>query len=95
MTIPTPDDIEAAIEDILSGPRPYDGPLWEAFAYDHQGQWQAIGYGHTPAEACAVAWLHVCGWMDGDDRPDHLVFQDVPRHVPLGWYFELIGEPTN
>jgi hypothetical protein len=91
MTIPSPDDIEAAIADILSEvPLVWDD-AWECFAYDHQGELRAIAYGNTPADARATAWLHACGWLDGDDRPDHLVFHDVPRHVPPGWSFEVVG----
>jgi hypothetical protein len=83
MTAPTPDEIDDVIADMLSyvpGDNNFDD-LWEALAYDPQGELQGIGYGYTPAEARAVAWIVACGW------PDECHLLTVPRIVPDGWYF--------
>jgi hypothetical protein len=54
--------------------------LWSTMAYDPQGEFQGFGYGHTPEEARACAWVTVW-WPECELR-------EVPRVVPEGWTFE-------
>ena len=59
--------------------------LWNCLAYDPQGKLDGIGYGWTPAEAKAAAWITASGWVIGQAR--HL--RAINRTVPMGWTFEL------
>jgi hypothetical protein len=88
---PTPDEIDAVIFDMIAAEAaqmPDDtglDDLWSSEAYDPQGEFQGYGYGHTPTEARAGAWITVwitVWWPDCDLR-------DVPRVVPEGWSFEI------
>jgi hypothetical protein len=54
--------------------------LWEARAYDPQGELQGIGYGYTAAEACAGAWIVACGWPD----ECHLLDASVALRTSIG-----------
>jgi hypothetical protein len=92
MTVPTPDDIDDVIEDMLAGePHDKDEPMWDALAYDPQGELQGVGYGYSLAEARALAWICACGW-EGQLGFD---WYGVPRIVPDGWYFWPPDESLN
>jgi hypothetical protein len=94
MTVPTPDETNAAIVSINTT-CPAIGTtndLWWAYAYDPQGELQGIGTGWTPAEARALAWISV--WAE-DDESCPRDWRAVPRHVPDGWYFSTPGEPLH
>ena len=77
-TSPSP-EIDAVIFDMIAAEAaqvPYDGSLddlWSSVAYDPEGEFQGFGYGHTPNEARAGAWITVW-WPDCDLRA-------VPRVV--------------
>lgn len=58
--------------------------LWSCLAYDEAGKWQGYGFGFTPPDARAGAWINVF-FDEGPYPPD-----DVPLHVPPGWTFELL-----
>jgi hypothetical protein len=85
MTIPTPADIDAAIASLKRGDTSKWEDMWEAVAYDAQGEFVCVGYGYTPAEARALAWITACGWMGGRVLPQ------IPRRVPKGWDFIVTG----
>jgi hypothetical protein len=89
MTIPTPDEIDAALASLKRGDDGEWEDLWEASAYDAQGQFVCIGLGYTPAEARAMAWITACGWDGGRVLPD------IPRHVPKGWVFIVHEGPLH
>jgi hypothetical protein len=60
MTVPTPEEIDAAIASIIANVADERGSpddLWWAYAYDPQGEMKGIGTGWTPAEARALAWI--------------------------------------
>ena len=89
---PTPDDIDAVIFDMitqeLTGAEPHElDELWTSVARDRQGEFRGCGFGLTPAEAHAGAWI-TAWWPELDLRA-------VPRTVEAGWSFELYppGEP--
>lgn len=83
---PTEEAIDAAILDRTTRDTEvvYDyNDLWSSVAYDPQGQWQGLGFGNTPAEARAEAWIEACFyWSDCD-------LQAFPRVVPEGWIFNI------
>jgi hypothetical protein len=85
LTIPTPDEIDAVILDMIAAEAaqvPDSGSLsdlWSSVATDPDGEFQGYGFGHTPTEARAHAWITV--W-ECDLRV-------VPRVVPEGWTFEV------
>jgi len=85
--IPTPDEIDAVIFDMIAAEvaqEPDDtslNDLWSSVALDRHGDSQGYGFGHTPAEARAGAWITVW-WPESDLRA-------VPRIVPEGWRFEI------
>ena len=54
--------------------------LWSIVARDAYGQFQGYGFGYTPAEARAGAWI-TAWWPECDLRA-------VPRVLPEGWTFE-------
>jgi hypothetical protein len=86
-TIPTPDEIDAVIFDMIAAEAaqvPDDGSLddlWSSVAFDPHGESEGYGFGHTPAEARAGAWITV--WWPACD------LRAVPRVVPEGWTFEI------
>jgi hypothetical protein len=83
-TIPMPDEIDAVIFDIIAAEaaRVLDDTslddLWSSVALDSDGQFRGYGFGYTPAEVLAVAWI-TARWPECDA---------VPRVVPEGWTFE-------
>ena len=85
-TIPTPEEIDGVIFDIIAAEAarmPHDtslDDLWSSVALDSDGQFQGYGFGYTPAEARASAWI-TAWWPECDLRA-------VPRVVPEGWCFE-------
>jgi hypothetical protein len=85
-TIPTPDEIDAVIFDMIAAEAarvPDDtslDELWSAVALDSYGEFRGYGFGYTPAEARAGAWI-TAWWPECDLRA-------VPRVVPEGWRFE-------
>jgi hypothetical protein len=95
MTVPTPDEIETAI-DSINARSPNDwgdvDDLWWAYAYDPQGKLQGVGTGWTLAEARALAWISV--WAE-DDEPWPRDWRTVPRRVPEGWYFATDHAPDD
>ena len=86
-TIPTPDEIDAVIFDMIAAEaaRAPDGTslddMWSSVALDRHGEFRGYGFGHTTTEARAGAWITVW-WPECDLRA-------VPRVVPEGWTFEL------
>jgi hypothetical protein len=95
MTVPTSEEIDAAIASIIANvPDERGAPddLWWAYAYDPQGEIKGIGTGWTPAEARALAWISV--WAEGDELWPR-DWRTVPRHVPDGWYFSPSDEPQH
>src|SRR5262245_8972453 len=86
-TIPTPDEIDAVIFDMIAAEAaqiPDTDKLterWTSVALDPRGECQGYGFGYTPAEARAGAWITVW-WPECDLRA-------VPRIVPNGWTFEV------
>ena len=89
---PTPDKINAVIEDLIATevagvPDPNDfRDFWECLAYDPTGELEGVGYGLTPAEAKAAAWVTACGWLV-TIKTRHL--RAIPRTVPTGWTFQV------
>jgi hypothetical protein len=85
-TIPTPEEIEEAIFDMIAAEAAQvpDGgsldELWSSVALDSAGEFRGYGFGYTPAEARAGAWITVW-WPECDLRA-------VPRVVPEDWTFE-------
>ena len=85
--VPTPDEIDAVIFDMIAAEAakiPDSGSLtdmWSSVAFDSSGEFQGYGFGYTPAEARACAWITVW-WPECDLRA-------VPRIVPEGWSFEV------
>jgi hypothetical protein len=55
--------------------------LWSSVALDRHGAFRGYGFGHTPAEARAGAWITVW-WPEC-----HLLA--VPRVIPEDWTFEM------
>lgn len=86
-TIPTSDEIDAVIFDMIAAEAaqvPDDtslNDLWSSVAFDRHGEFQGYGFGYTPAEARAGAWI-TAWWLECDLRA-------VPRVVPEGWTFEI------
>jgi hypothetical protein len=82
---PTPSEIDAVIADTIAAEAaqvPDDtnlNDLWSSVALDWQEEFRGYGFGHTPAEARAGAWITVW-WPECDLRA-------VPRSVPEGWTF--------
>jgi len=89
-TMPTPDEINAVIEDIIAADvaqvpdNTRLADLWTGEAFDPQGELEGIGYGWTPAEATAGAWIVACGWLDSVTTRN---LRTIPRSVPEGWRF--------
>ena len=85
--IPTPHEIDAVIFDMIAAEAarvPDDtslDELWSSVALDSAGEFRGYGFGHTPAEARAGAWITVW-WPECDLRA-------VPRIVPEDWTFEI------
>ena len=85
--IPTPHEIDAVIFDMIAAEAarvPDDtslDELWSSVALDLAGEFRGYGFGHTPAEARAGAWITVW-WPECDLRA-------VPRIVPEDWTFEI------
>jgi hypothetical protein len=85
--LPTPDEVDAVIFDMIAAEAAQVpehtslNDLWSSVAHDPQGQFQGYGYGHTPTEARAGAWIPVW-WPECDLRA-------VTRVVPEGWSFEI------
>jgi hypothetical protein len=86
-TIPTPDEIDAVIFDMIAAEAaqvPDDTSLrdlWSSVAHDPQGKLRGYGFGHTPAEARAAAWI-TAWWPECDLRA-------IPRVIPKGWRFVI------
>ena len=103
MNKPTPDEIEAAIAEMVAPCSPDDPdapytPLWWIHAYDPEGNQRGIGTDVTLARARAAAWIlsHV-DISDLFDFGPPLTMRDfdrVPRHVPDDWTFEIDNMPT-
>jgi hypothetical protein len=85
--IPTPDEIDAVVFDMIAAEVaqvPDDtslDDLWSSVALDRHGEFRGYGFGHTPAEARAAAWI-TAWWPECDLRA-------VPSAVPEGWTFEI------
>ena len=83
---PTEEEIDAVIFDMIAAEAarvPTDtnlDDLWSSVARDAYGQFQGYGFGYTPAEARAGAWI-TAWWPECDLRA-------VPRVLPEGWTFE-------
>jgi hypothetical protein len=86
---PTPEEIVATLRSIEAGDARATSldDMWSCLAYDEAGEWQGYGFGFTPADARAGAWINV---FVGEDYPP----EDVALHVPPGWTFEVL-EPGN
>ena len=86
-TIPTPDEIDAVIFDMIAADAsrvPDDtslDDLWSSVAFAGHREFRGYGFGHTPTEARAGAWI-TAWWPECDLRA-------VPRAVPEGWAFEI------
>ena len=84
-TIPTPDEIDAVIFDMIAADAarvPDDtslDDLWSSVAFDGHGEFRGYGFGHTPTEARAGAWI-TAWWAEFD-------LWTVPREVPEDWSF--------
>ena len=95
--VPTPDEIDAGIANLIAtwaAKHARDTEVlnasWFAVAIDPRAKMRTDGMGHTPVEACAMAWMSL--WL----RPaDELLpgeeddFSEVPRVVPEGWTFRV------
>ena len=85
--LPTSDEIDAVVFDMIAAEAaqvPDDtslDELWSSVALDLAGEFRGYGFGHTPAEARAFAWV-TAWWPECDLRA-------VPRVVPEGWTFEI------
>lgn len=85
--IPTPDEIDAVVFDMIAteAAQTLDDTdldeLWSSVARDQQGGFRGYGFGYTPAEARAGAWI-TAWWPEYELRA-------VPRIVPADWTFEL------
>ena len=85
--IPTPDEIDAAIFDMIAASAAQGrddtslDDLWWSEAFDEHGESRSYGLGHTPAAARAGALINAW-WPQCDLRA-------VPRVVPDGWTFEI------
>ena len=86
---PTPDQIDAVIFDMIAAEaagvpdRTSLDDLWSSMAFDPTGEWQGYGFGHTPTDARAGAWI-TAWWPECDLRA-------VPHTVPEGWTFEIFA----
>ena len=86
-TLPTPDEIDAVIFDMIAAeaaqvPDSFSlNDLWSSVALDSHGAFRGYGFGHTTSEARAAAWITVW-WPERDLRA-------VPRLVPDDWTFEV------
>jgi hypothetical protein len=88
-TLPTPDEIDAVIFDMIAAEAAQVhewsdtnlSELWFCWAFDPQGQCRGGAFAYTPTEARALAWIGL--W-----RPD-CDLRAVPRDVPKGWTFEV------
>jgi hypothetical protein len=81
--IPSPDEISAVISSVTSQVQDHSdlNDLWSSIALDSERQLRGYGFGHTPAEARASAWI-TAWWPE-------TALQDIPRVVPEGWSFEM------
>jgi hypothetical protein len=84
--IPTPEEISSVISEMLAaepaGIRSDNlDDLWSSEALDAWGQFQGYGFGRTPAEARASAWV-TTWWPETD-------LNAVPRAVPPDWAFKI------
>jgi hypothetical protein len=85
--LPTKDEVEAVIFDMIAAEKrgvPDNSnldELWASEAFDPQGEAQGYGFGHTPTEAKAGAWI-TTWWPECE-------LSEVPRDVPEGWTFAL------
>ena len=67
---PTSDEVNAAIEDLIAEeegaapPKNNFRELYECLACSPTDELEGVGYGLTPAEAKAVAWITACAWED-------------------------------
>ena len=90
--IPGPDEIDAVVFDMIAAEaaqvpdRTSLDEFWSSIALAPAGEWQGYGFGHTPAEARAAAWITVW-WPEWEVRA-------VPRIVPEGWTFEVYTPGT-
>jgi hypothetical protein len=93
---PTPEEIAAVIEDLIASDvakvpdTTMPSEMFECLAFDPNGNLQGVGYGWTPEEAKAAAWICACGWLTTVPTR-HL--RGVSRAVPPGWTFE-VAEPA-
>jgi hypothetical protein len=87
---PSPNEIDGVVFDTIAAlaaqvPDDTGGEnleeLWSSEAFDPEGEWRGLGYGHSPEEARAGAWINVW-WPECDLRA-------VPRVVPEGWTFTI------
>src|SRR5262245_31919161 len=84
---PSPNEIDSVVFDMIASDAaqvPDDtnlDELWSSEAFDPEGEWQGLGYGHSPEEARANAWISLW-WPECDLRA-------VPRVVPEGWTFKI------
>jgi len=89
---PSPADIDHAIRlaELGGWIDPSDevhADCWECLLYAPDGNRVGDGRAHTPNEAMALAWLHVCA---PDALSDAYVEPgSVPHDIPEGWRFEL------
>jgi hypothetical protein len=68
--------IEAAVEAGKVDQTSLD-ELWSCLAYEGAGEWQGYGFGFTPSDARAGAWINI--FCDEGPYPP----KNVPLHVPL------------
>lgn len=86
-TVPTPNEIDAVAFDLIAADAagvPEDtslDDLWSSVALDSYGKFRGYGFGYTPAEARAGAWI-TAWWPECDLRA-------VPRIVPGRWTFQI------
>jgi hypothetical protein len=84
---PSPNEIDGVVFDTIASEAaqvPDDtnlDELWSSLAFDPEGELKGLGYGHSPEEARAGAWINVW-WPECDLRA-------VPRVVPEGRTFEI------
>jgi hypothetical protein len=86
-TIPTRDEIDAVVSEMIAAEAAQVpdhtslSDLWSCVAFDRHGEFRGYGFGHTPGESRAAAWITVW-WPECDLRA-------VPRIVPEDWRFEI------
>jgi hypothetical protein len=87
--VPTPDEIDAVIANLIATWAAESAKStevlnasWFAVAIDPRAKMRTDGMGHTPVEACVMAWMS--HWLGAEDD-----FSVVPRVVPEGWTFKV------